>query len=166
MTTTSSPQPPIAHGLNRIMGGWRSLLERAVGEPSGHVLLFEDDLGFVQGFREKMESWAPLRDGRLCAFGSFFNPGVPVLTQADGWFLADPAGVLGSQALVIARDFAQAVLDAWATLDGFPVMKMAALAARQSLPIYYHRPSLVEHLGTLSAWGGYLRRAVDFEQDR
>ena len=57
-----------------------------------------------------------------------------------------------------------AVLAEWESLDGFPVQKMAALAARRGLPVFYHRPSLVEHLGAVSAWGGPIRRAVDFEQ--
>jgi hypothetical protein len=36
------------------------------------------------------------------------------------------------------------------------------LAARLG-PIYYHTPSLVQHLGRQSAWGGHFHYAPDFD---
>jgi len=38
-------------------------------------------------------------------------------------------------------------------------------AAGRAVPIYYHRPSLVEHIGDVSTWGGRHHRAVDFDRD-
>ena len=164
------PGPRAGHGLGRIMAAWRWFLRIAAESPAAHTLLMEDDLDLAPRFPQRAAAWGPLGEGRVGAFGFFFNPGVPVAAgerhagQGDDWFIAEPAGVLGSQALVVAREFAQEVLAEWGTLDGFPVMKMAALAARRGLPVYYHRPSLVEHVGTVSAWGGHLRRSVDFPE--
>src|SRR5262245_48858844 len=71
------PTPRQAPAISRIMGGWRSLLERAAAESTdGHWLCFEDDLHFAPGFMARIAAWPPLVDGRLRAFGSFFNPGV------------------------------------------------------------------------------------------
>jgi hypothetical protein len=39
---------------------------------------------------------------------------------------------------------------------------MPRLASR-FVPIYYHRPSLVDHVGAESTWGGPRHNAVNFD---
>ena len=54
------PTPRGRTAISRIMGGWRSLLKHAAWKSgSKYVLLLEDDLDFVPGFRERMAGWKP-----------------------------------------------------------------------------------------------------------
>jgi len=152
----------------RMLAAYRTLLARALEETTApHFLLLEDDIAFASGFAEKIAAWEPLARGWVTGFASFFNPGVRLASHGAAssgadYFLAHRRSVLGSQALLLDRDFAAIARDEWDTLDGFASMRLAALAARLHRPIYYHRPSLVEHASQVSAWGGHLRRAVDF----
>ena len=44
-----------------------------------------------------------------------------------------------------------------------PEMKLAAIAERHSPGVVLHLPSLVQHVGAQSTWGGEPLRAVDFD---
>jgi hypothetical protein len=40
---------------------------------------------------------------------------------------------------------------------------MARLAGRLDRPLYYHVPSLVQHVGKKSVWGGFFHQAADYD---
>ena len=44
-------------------------------------------------------------------------------------------------------------------------IRMSRLAGRFRPPLFYHAPSLVQHLGTVSTWGGGFHEAPDFDPD-
>jgi hypothetical protein len=75
-----------------------------------------------------------------------------------------PAGCWGAQALLVSRALARYFLDHWSEGQGPPDLRMPRLAGR-FVPIYCHQPSLVQHVGRASTWGGIAHEAVDFERD-
>jgi hypothetical protein len=143
-----------------------SLLRRA-GENGHELILFlEDDLEFNVSLRHNLERWYPLAR-RLPGghfFGSLYNPGVGLLKRSPklSFAVANPNGVFGSQAFLIATATARYITENWASVIGMQDIKMSRLAARLC-PIYYHDPSLVQHVGAVSAWGGRYHSARDFD---
>ena len=173
--------PPVSQ--QRMQAAWRSLLAAAVdfasssssfsssfsqperdGEP--FLLLLEDDLAFARHLRAALRAWPPLR--ALGPFASLYDPGIPgVGTAWPAARAAKPAGIQGAQALLLRPDFARHALRHWEEMGGHvPSRRFALLAARDfpGEPLYYHRPSLIQHTATLSAWGAPLHRAKDFEE--
>jgi hypothetical protein len=146
----------------------RLLLRRAIKEAPDFVLFLEDDLEFNRHLRYNLEHWFPLehmeRGG--CFFGSLYNPNVCDLERRPdlAFFIANPNAVYGSQAFMFSLATAQYIEAHWEDVIGMQDIKMSRLAARLS-PIYYHMPSLVQHLGTKSAWGGHYHCARDFLVD-
>ena len=59
---------------------------------------------------------------------------------------------------------ARYLLRSWNEEGGEPDLRMPRLAGRL-VPVYYHRPSLVEHVGHVSTWGGRQHQSVDFDRD-
>ena len=152
--------------LSRITDTGRCLLERAVAEAEDIFLYLEDDLEFNHSLRHDLEHWPPLVD-RLAGdffFGSLYNPNVvPVISEQDprSFTVAEPDKVYGSQAFVLSVAAARWILDHWDDVPAPPDIRFSRLAARRS-PIYYHRPSLVQHRPVDSTWGGSQHAAVDF----
>ena len=172
---TGAPAPAVyldpartGHPLTRMLAAYRGLLAAALAASAApHLLLLEDDLDFAPGFLARLAAWPPWQNGALASFATLFNPGLAPLAPSAGgpsWFIADPARVFGSQALLLARPLAVRAAAAWAELPGHPSQRLAALAAREfpHAPIYAHRPSLIQHTGQVSAWGAPIHRAVDF----
>jgi hypothetical protein len=60
-------------------------------------------------------------------------------------------------------DTARFIAAHWHEIEGMQDIKMSRLAARGGWPIYYHSPSLVQHIGRVSTWGGGYHYAPDFE---
>lgn len=144
------------------------LLARALDGPGDVFLYLEDDLEFNTSLRWNLVRWEPLaarpRDGHF--FGSLYNPDV-VPADADGgptWAEVGVEHVYGSQALVLATATARYVLEHWEEVRANQDIRMAHLAARVT-PIYYHRPSLVQHLAVRSSIDGPSHEAVDYEPD-
>jgi hypothetical protein len=143
-----------------------SLLRRA-GE-NGHefILFLEDDLEFNANLRHNLEHWYPLvkrpRGGHF--FASLYNPGVGLLRRSPNlsFVVANPNGVFGSQAFLMSAATARYIAQNWTAVIGMQDIKMSRLAARLC-PIYYHDPSLVQHVGAVSAWGGTYHCARDFD---
>ncbi len=144
------------------------LLRRAL-DGSGDVFLFlEDDLEFNASLRWNLEHWPPLvarsRGGHF--FGSLYNPGlVPV--DADGgptWAEVPAEHVYGTQALVLSTATARHVLDHWDEAIGLPDIRISRLAARVTT-LYFHRPSLVQHLAVRSSIGLVSHEAHDYDPD-
>jgi predicted O-methyltransferase YrrM len=144
------------------------LLERAVRDAAEFMLFLEDDLDFNRFLRHNLEHWYPIervpRGGHF--FASLYNPRVRALESGDGlpFFIADRECVYGSQAFVLSAATARHIVDNWEGHIGMQDIKMSRLASAVS-PIYYHRPSLVQHVGVESAWGGRYHSALDFQRD-
>ncbi len=129
-----------------------------------YVLFLEDDLGFNRNLFHNIQAWAPVKLRRV-ALASLFNPEIAQL--ACDWrnhlFIADPRRVCGCQAFLISISTVKYFLKHWSEIDAPPDLKMPALCARLQKPVYYHVPSLVQHVGTKSVWGGPFTDAVDFD---
>ncbi len=144
-----------------------SLLRNAV--ESGHelILFLEDDLDFNRHIRHNLEHWYPLvrRRASMPFFASLYNPGVGRLTRSPqhSFFVANPIGVFGSQAFLMSSGAARYIVEHWWDVIGMQDIKMSRLAARLC-PVYYHSPSLVQHIGVVSAWGGNYHCAQDFDE--
>jgi hypothetical protein len=144
-----------------------SLLQRAV--ESGHelILFLEDDLDFNRRIRYNLEHWYPLARRRpsTAFFASLYNPGVGLLTRSPrhSFFVANPNAVFGSQAFLMSSGTARYIVEHWWDVIGMQDIKMSRLAARLC-PVYYHSPSLVQHIGVVSAWGGNYHSAQDFDE--
>jgi hypothetical protein len=74
-------------------------------------------------------------------------------------------GAFGSQALLISPSTARYLVTCWGVEPGpHADLKLARLAARVC-PLVYHLPSLVQHVGVQSLWGGPFHSAADFDKD-
>lgn len=156
--------------LHRHMALVRSALELARRDEHAQMILFlEDDVIFNRHFRQNLDAWQPLREQRPGDhfFASLFNPGVRFLRSdpARACAEAKPDSVWGSQALLIARPTVQFVATCWGSYAAFNAdIKLARLAANLC-PILFHQPSLVQHVGKESCWGGPFLLARDFEAE-
>jgi hypothetical protein len=143
-----------------------SLLKRAVAEAPEQILFLEDDLEFNRHLRKNLAHWYPLRRTRPGGhfFGALYNPGIRELArhEAHAFFVADPDAVYGSQAFVLSLATARHIVSHWHEVPGMQDIKMSRLAAQVS-PIYYHIPSLVQHVGLVSMWGGGQHYAGDYD---
>ena len=143
----------------------RLLLCHALEDGADVILFLEDDLEFNRHFTHNLAGWAPLRavppGGHF--FASLYNPGVAESERraSDGCFLARSNTVYGSQAFLLSAATARFVVDQWERVPGMQDIKMSRLAAELT-PVYYHVPSLVQHVG-VSTWGGSTHVARDYD---
>lgn len=144
----------------------RSLLACAIADGADFLLFLEDDLEFNRYLRHNLALWQPLADTPPGAhfFGSLYNPGVRELERKSdrSFFLADPDAVYGSQAFVCSLATARHIEHGWDEVAGMQDIKMSRLAASVG-PIYYHVPSLVQHVPVRSVWGGAFHSAGDYD---
>jgi hypothetical protein len=144
----------------------RALLERAVEEGAEWVLFLEDDLEFNRYLRHNLEHWPPLAriepGGHF--YGSLYNPNVGELERRprENSFIAWPKSVYGSQAVLLSRATVLHLLSHWDEVAGMQDIKMSRLAA-QVCPLVFHSPSLVQHTGVNSVWGGTYHTARDYQ---
>jgi hypothetical protein len=153
--------------ISRIDATWRRGLARAATADADVVVLMEDDLEFNLHVRENIVLWSRLRgaNSHQPFFGSLYNPGHPAVhTRPDDCYrVMAPEGCWGAQALVVSPALAAYFLHHWHEEAGEPDLRMPRLASR-FVPIYYHMPSLVEHVGQVSTWGGRAHSAIDFDR--
>ena len=133
------------------------------------ILFMEDDIVFNRHLLENLRSWAPMVDavraGRAGGgyfFGSLYNPNVRGEIARPDYFVADPEAVYGSQCFVFSESMARYFVEHWEEVEGMQDIKMSRLAARKA-SLYYHRPSLVQHMGEASTWGGHFHQCRDFD---
>ncbi len=154
--------------IARIDLNWRKALALAAASDADLILLMEDDLDFNRHLRENLLTWPRLAgvDGTGPFFASLYNPGIyPVHSRPDDrYHVMAPGGCWGSQSLLISRALAGYFLAHWHEEAGEPDIRMPRLAAR-FVPLYYHAPSLVQHMGRVSTWGGRAHQASDFDPD-
>jgi hypothetical protein len=128
------------------------------------ALVLEDDLDFNLHLRWNLERWSPIV-GRSLHFGSLYNPNIRSSCDGVDHFVADPGACYGSQAYLFSRNAITLVLANWDQVIGMQDIKVTRLIGGAGLLIYYHRPSLVQHLGTKSVWGGGFHFATDFDRN-
>jgi hypothetical protein len=143
------------------------LLQRAIADRPSLFLFLEDDLEFNRHLRHNLDLWAPIHEIPPSGyfFGSLYNPSIqPRWADTDAaYFVAEPEAVYGSQAFLLSVATAEHIVDHWLDVIGGQDIKMSRLAAQLSL-IYYHVPSLVQHVGS-STWGGFRHYAGDFHPE-
>ena len=139
-------------------------LQSALRTPADYILFLEDDLGFNRHFRRNLDSWALLQNGEI-ALASLCNLGLPMLAghPAARCFVTPPHTFFGSQALLLSRRAAKYIVAHWDEVEGKQDIKISRLAGRLGQPIFCHAPSLVQHLGIESTWGGAPHHARDFD---
>jgi predicted O-methyltransferase YrrM len=146
----------------------RALLRRAIDNAAEFLLFLEDDLEFNQYLRANLTTWEPLRGTSAGGhfFASLYNPGIRELRREPvrAFLIADPSAVYGSQAFVLSLTTASHIERHWDDVAGMQDIKMSRLAARVGA-IYYHVPSLVQHVPVQSVWGGGYHSAGDYQRD-
>jgi hypothetical protein len=140
-----------------------ALLEGVKSE-ADYILFLEDDLEFNRWFYHNVCHWPVLSQRRL-TLGGLYNPGVkPLACDIKGHAtVVEPQAIFGSQAFLISCRAARFFLQHWSDLEGMQDIKMSRLAGRMKKPIFYHAPSLVQHLGVQSVWGGFFHQSPDYD---
>ncbi len=138
-------------------------LEKSLTFEADYILFLEDDLDFNKHLRHNLESWYPLRNGGITLAG-LYNPNIGWWRneQQDHYLVVDHNTIYGSQCFLLSKKAIEYCLKHWIEVVGMQDMKISRLAARMDHPIYYHTPSLVQHVGAQSVWGGCYHQAVDF----
>jgi hypothetical protein len=151
--------------VHAINSTWRRLLERALESEADFFLLLEDDLEFNRHLLHNLSAWRPLREasGNGAFFGSLYNPqrSFRLRDAAQHFSVAEPYEFWGSQALVLSRGTVGYILRSWDPYRAADIL--VAQRAAQVSPLYQHVPSLVQHTGTVSTWGGIQHAAADYE---
>jgi hypothetical protein len=140
-------------------------LRRGLETGIEYILFLEDDLIFNRHLWHNLMSWRPLREGRL-TLGGLYNPGLreSACSVADQAAIVRSDHIYGSQALLLSRAALTRVVRNWNRSRGMQDIRISRLAARSG-SAFYHGPSLVQHVGSESLWGGAYHRAVDFDPD-
>jgi ADP-heptose:LPS heptosyltransferase len=141
-------------------------LQAMLRTPATHVLFMEDDLQFNAHFFHNLNHWRPLTN-RLALFASLYNPGMRMLASSyrHNFSISSAGSCFGSQGFVIAREALKYILDHWNEIEGMQDIRISRLAARLQPHMFYHAPSLVQHVGKESTWGGGFHQARDFDAD-
>ena len=140
-------------------------LEHAYAQGADHILFLEDDLEFNAHFRHNLRHCRPIfRSGGMA---SLYNPGLTEhACDLNGPVrFIKPQVAFGSQALVIPRGVVQHFLENWDDVAGMQDVKVFRLFERLKAPLLYHAPSLVQHVGSKSVWGGGFHEARDFDPE-
>lgn len=139
----------------------REALKLGVESEKSWILFLEDDLEFNAHIQHNLISWPILPKVQMA---SLYNPTIRELERNDAqhYFVADPSCIYGSQAYLFSRDCAAFLVEHWHEVPGMQDIKASRLAALRG-PIYYHTPSLVQHVGIQSAWGGHFHYTKDFD---
>lgn len=153
--------------IARIDATWRRALALAAASEADVILVMEDNLDFNRHLRANVLSWPRLAGVVATSpfFGSLYNPGLYAVHSRppQRYDLMDPKGCWGGQALLMSRALARYLLAHWSEEHGEPDLRMPRLAGRL-VPIYYHHPSLVQHVGNLSTWGGRRHEVPNFDR--
>jgi hypothetical protein len=144
---------------------WRAI-RRSLRNKPDYILFLEDDLIFNRHLLHNLMSWAPVREG-VAHLASVYNPGLREAgcSLRAHWVAVKPKDGFGSQALLISRELAEEAVESWESEPGMQDLRLGRLAARRAACIYYHWPSLVQHVGRKSTWGGVFHSAFDFDPE-
>lgn len=152
-------------GRRMVDNGRRLLVDALARHGWSHLLFLEDDLDFNRHLRHNLLHWRPLREDAVSLAG-LYDPGIAAVFDLPPfhYFVAHPEAVYGSQAFLIARRCLEFLLRHFEEIDAFLDLRLARLAGRYG-PVFYHRPSLIQHVGVHSVWGGHFHQALDFDAD-
>lgn len=137
-------------------------------------IFFEDDVIFNPHTHHNLAYWKPMwQAGEYLSgmgqvkdyfFGSLYDPTIRELAvnREEAYFIADPGAVYGSQCYVFSRAMAEYFVAHWWEVEGMQDIKMSRLAAKVT-PIYYHLPSLVQHVGVKSTFGGRFHDTKEYD---
>jgi hypothetical protein len=156
--------------LERILDNGRRLLTHAIDDataPDDVFLFLEDDVTCNRSLRHNIERWSPVVDRRPDGhlFASLYNPNAVPFTPGCGSSATVGAAphFYGTQGMVLSVVTARSLVEQWDDADGPLDLRIARLATRWS-PLWYHRPSLVQHRSVESTWGGRVHVATDFDE--
>lgn len=141
-------------------------LERALHRKADYTLFLEDDLEFNRYLRHNLLNWEAARDRRITLAG-LYNPGLWESAYSIKYRarIIAPHRIFGSQAMLLSKEALKYVVRNWNRVSGLQDVRISRLAGRLQSPIMYHAPSLVQHVGVESVWGGKYHKARDFDPD-
>jgi hypothetical protein len=156
--------PDVGTPIQRQMHSSYIALKKSLDYRADYILFLEDDLDFNRHIRHNLWHWDPVRR-RAVALASLYNPSLPerACDLRSNARIIDPNSVFGSQALLLSKEVIEYVVRRWDDVSGAQDIKISRLAGRLGNPIFYHAPSLVQHVGAQSTWGGGFHRAFDFD---
>ena len=139
-------------------------LKNGLEHGADYILLLEDDLDFNRHLGHNLRKWGPIRAGAV-TLASLFNPKVreSACDLRNNARIVNPNEVFGGQAFLIATDTARYVIRHWDEVAGGQDIRISRLAGRQRKPIFYHAPSLVQHIRIPGASDSSFREAMDFD---
>jgi ADP-heptose:LPS heptosyltransferase len=142
------------------------LLRESLHRPADYVLFLEDDLQFNRFLVHNLRAWRPLRE-RAVTLASLFNPDIDPLAcdVTRNCSVVAPRSLFGSQALILSYATVQYLIRHWQDEPRPHDHRIPRLAGRLGRPVLLHVPSLVQHIGSESTWGGPYIEAVDFDPD-
>jgi len=142
----------------------RRTLQKGFKSGAEYILFCEDDICFNRHIRHNLENWKPFNRQEI-NLATLYNPGVSPLAASfkEHFLIAAPSTVYGSQCLLISRWMAGRILRQWDESQGGQDTIITHIAARMSEPIFVHSPSLIQHSGRKSTWGGWFHRSRDFD---
>jgi ADP-heptose:LPS heptosyltransferase len=140
-------------------------LQWSLSTDADYILFLEDDLAFNRYLRHNLERWNPLRN-RTITLAGLYNPclresAYDLQNQA---VMVQPQSIFGSQAFLLSRPTVEYVVRYWNRVEGMQDIRISRLAGRLNRPIFYHCPSLIQHVGRSSVWGGPFHQAFDFDR--
>jgi hypothetical protein len=140
-------------------------LQWSLGTEADYILFLEDDLAFNQYLRYNLECWRPIRH-RAVALAGLYNPNLreSAYDLQNQAVVVEPHSVFGSQAFLISMSAVAYVVRRWNEVEGMQDIKISRLAGRLKYPVLYHCPSLIQHVGKSSVWGGAFHHAPDFDR--
>jgi hypothetical protein len=144
----------------------RLALERGLASSADYVLFLEDDLDFNRHLFHNLRNWPPIHSRHAC-LASLYNPNIREVAcdVPNRSRLVASGCVFGSQALLISCKAVGYILRHWHEINGMQDIRISRLAGRLQARVFYHAPSLVQHLGRKSLWGGPYHTAKDFDPE-
>jgi hypothetical protein len=139
-------------------------LQWSLDARADYILFLEDDLAFNRHLRHNLERWRPLKNGDV-ALAGLYNPNLreSAYDLQNQAMVVAPHSVFGSQAFVMSMAAVTHVVRHWKQVEGMQDIKISRLAGRLKYPVLYHCPSLIQHVGKSSVWGGVFHQARDFD---
>ena len=139
-------------------------LQWSLSTSADYIMFLEDDLAFNRHLSHNLERWRPLRT-RQVALAGLYNPGLreSAYDLQNQAVIVAPQFVFGSQAFVMSMSAVARVVRYWNRIEGMQDIKISRIAGRLKYPVLYHCPSLVQHVGEASVWGGAFHQARDFD---
>jgi ADP-heptose:LPS heptosyltransferase len=141
-------------------------LKRSLSLDADYILFLEDDLEFNRHLRHNLQHWAPIQRG-LVTLAGLYNPRLreSACDVENRARLVASNSIFGSQAFLLSRRTVRFLVQHWREAQGLQDLRMSRLAGRLGRPLLYHAPSLVQHVGRASLWGGIFHQAMDFDPE-